>query len=81
MYASIIGKFCQRSADIPVVVQAMLKYDAASKEVQLVVDRDYKAGKVSSDFACVATSCTYVTYTSIPQYERCLPNGYLQQKP
>ena len=26
-------------------MQAMLKYDAASREVRLTVDRDYKAGK------------------------------------
>ena len=30
-----------------VAVQAMLKYDAASREVQLTVDRDYKAGTVT----------------------------------
>lgn len=27
------------------MVQAMLKYDSASREVRLTVDRDYKAGK------------------------------------
>ncbi len=32
-------------------MQAMLKYDSASREVRLTVDRDYKAGKNSAQLA------------------------------
>ena len=32
------------------LLQAMLKYDAGSREVRLTVDRDYKAGKLLLSF-------------------------------
>ena len=48
------------------MVQAMLKYDSASREVRLTVDRDYKAGKRSHDIVHNVTM--YSMYTMYIMY-------------